>query len=80
MHHLELRLVKDVDRELIDWIKRAYEHRRPRGAGSARALPLGSHTGGDEPPSTGKSIAAADGSRSWTTSSASRRRRVRVCP
>jgi hypothetical protein len=25
MHHLELRLVKDVDRELISWLKRAYE-------------------------------------------------------
>ncbi|MDY0908541.1 DUF5655 domain-containing protein [Microbacterium sp. CFBP9034] len=25
MHHLELRLVKDVDQELISWIKRAYE-------------------------------------------------------
>ena len=28
MHHLELRLVKDVDRELIAWIKRAYEESR----------------------------------------------------
>jgi hypothetical protein len=28
MHHLELRLVKDVDRELIAWIKRAYEEAR----------------------------------------------------
>ena len=28
MHHLELRLVKDVDYELIAWIKRAYEEAR----------------------------------------------------
>ena len=28
MHHLELRLVKDVDSELIAWIKRAYEEAR----------------------------------------------------
>jgi len=28
MHHLELRLVKDVDPELIAWIKRAYEESR----------------------------------------------------
>jgi hypothetical protein len=28
MHHLELRLVKDVDRELISWIRRAYEEAR----------------------------------------------------
>ena len=28
MHHLELRLVKDVDNELIAWISRAYEEAR----------------------------------------------------
>ena len=28
MHHLELRLVKDVDREVIGWLKRAYEEAR----------------------------------------------------
>ncbi len=28
MHHLELRLVKDVDPELIAWIKRAHEEAR----------------------------------------------------
>ncbi len=28
MHHLELRRVKDVDQELIAWIKRAYEEAR----------------------------------------------------
>jgi hypothetical protein len=25
MHHVELRLVKEVDRELLGWVKRAYE-------------------------------------------------------
>ena len=28
IHHLELRLVKDIDRELIGWIRRAYEEAR----------------------------------------------------
>ncbi|WP_349428141.1 DUF5655 domain-containing protein [Microbacterium sp. LWS13-1.2] len=28
MHHLELRTVKDVDRELITWMERAYEEAR----------------------------------------------------
>ena len=28
MHHLELRLVKDVDRDVIGWLRRAYEHAR----------------------------------------------------
>ena len=28
MHHLELRLVKDVDHEVIGWLRRAYEHAR----------------------------------------------------
>ncbi|MGC5170565.1 DUF5655 domain-containing protein [Microbacterium sp. DT81.1] len=28
MHHLELRLMKEVDAELIAWIKRAYEEAR----------------------------------------------------
>lgn len=28
MHHLELRLVKDVDREVISWVRRAYHHAR----------------------------------------------------
>ncbi|WP_240642182.1 DUF5655 domain-containing protein [Microbacterium sulfonylureivorans] len=33
MHHLELRLVQDVDRELLDWIDRAYEEARRPGPG-----------------------------------------------
>jgi hypothetical protein len=28
MHHVELRLVEDVDSELIGWVKRAYEEAR----------------------------------------------------
>jgi Domain of unknown function (DUF5655) len=28
MHHLELRLVRDVDREVIGWLTRAYEEAR----------------------------------------------------
>ncbi|GAA1780862.1 hypothetical protein GCM10009748_12920 [Agromyces lapidis] len=28
MHHVELRLVEDVDRELIGWAKQAWEHAR----------------------------------------------------
>jgi hypothetical protein len=28
MHHVELRLVNDVDREVIGWLKRAYEEAR----------------------------------------------------
>jgi hypothetical protein len=28
MHHVELRMVKDVDRELVAWIRRAYEEAR----------------------------------------------------
>jgi len=28
MHHLELRRMEDIDRELIEWIKRAYEEAR----------------------------------------------------
>lgn len=30
MHHLELRLVKDVDREVREWIRRAYGEARRR--------------------------------------------------
>ncbi|MBO0981834.1 hypothetical protein IPV10_14880 [Microbacterium sp. SD291] len=28
MHHVELRLVKDVDRELLGWAEQAYRHAR----------------------------------------------------
>lgn len=28
MHHVELRLVKDVDRELVGWAEQAYRHAR----------------------------------------------------
>ncbi len=28
MHHVEIRLVKEVDRELIGWLRRAYEEAR----------------------------------------------------
>lgn len=28
MHHIELRLVKDVDREVLGWLERAYEEAR----------------------------------------------------
>lgn len=33
MHHVELRLVKDVDRELAGWLQRAYEEARGRTSG-----------------------------------------------